>query len=399
MGQEFLSHRVQEMEESATIAMSQKCRELIAEGKDIINLSIGEPDFNTPDPVKIAAKKAIDENFSKYPPVAGMLDLKQAICNKFKRDNDINYAPNEICVSTGAKQVIANVILALINEGDEVILPAPYWVSYSSQIKFAGGVPVEVKSGIENDFKITPEQLSKAITNKTKLIIYSSPCNPSGSVYSSAELKSLAEEIAKHNGIFVLADEIYEYINFTTENTSIASFDFIKDRTITVNGVAKGFAMTGWRIGYMGGPEWLVQACTKIQGQFTSGANSIAQKATIEALRLGTSLTTEMKTSFLRRRNLVIKGLSGIPGIIINQPQGAFYAFPDASNFIGKKYKNYTITNTDELCLFILNEGLVACVGGAAFGAPECIRLSYASADDLLVEALARLKKCLGLLK
>lgn len=398
MSEKYLSHRVLTMEESATIAMSQKSRELKAEGKDIISLSIGEPDFNTPDIIKEAAKKAIDDNYSKYPPVAGYPELKKAICDKFKRENNISYKPSEISVSTGAKQAIANVILALVNEGDEVIIPAPYWVSYASQIKFAGGIPVEVKSAIENDFKITPEQLKKAITKKTKLVIYSSPCNPSGSVYSGKELESLAKIVADHEGIFILADEIYEYINFTEENTSIASFDFIKDRVITVNGVAKGFAMTGWRLGYMGGPEWIINACNKIQGQFTSGANSIAQMATITALENGKSLTTEMKASFLRRKNLVIKLLNEIPGLKLNNPKGAFYVFPDMSYYIGKSYKNHLINNTDELCLFLLNEGMVACVGGSSFGAPECIRISYASSDDTLIEAIKRIKSTLALL-
>ncbi|MCX6182148.1 MAG: pyridoxal phosphate-dependent aminotransferase [Bacteroidetes bacterium] len=391
-----ISQRVQSLVESATIAMTAKSRELKAQGLDIISLSIGEPDFNTPDHVKNAAKKAIDDNFSKYPPVAGYPDLQQAIANKFKRENNIEYAPNQIVVSTGAKQSIANVILAIIDPGDEVILPAPYWVSYADLVKLAGGVPVEVKAGVENDFKITAKQLADAITKKTRLIVYSSPCNPSGSVYSAAELEGLAKEVIKHEELYVLADEIYEYINFTSERTaSMASFDFVKDRVITVNGVAKGFAMTGWRIGYMGAPLWLAKACDKLQGQITSGANTIAQKATVAAVNEGINLTHEMKAAFLRRRDLVLGKLKEIPGLKTNVPQGAFYIFPDVSYYLGKKFKDKVIKTGDDLAMFLLDEALVACVGGDSFGSPECIRISYATSDDVLVEAISRIKKAL----
>ncbi len=399
MSAEHLSNRVKSMAVSATIAMSQKSRELKASGKDVISLSLGEPDFNTPDIIKNAAKKAIDENYSKYPPISGYQELKEAICEKFKRENNISYLPSEILVSTGAKQSIANVILALVNEGDEVILPAPYWVSYLELIKLAGGIPVEIHSDVSSDFKITAEQLEKAITPKTKLIIYSSPCNPSGSVFSKNELTALAKVIEKHEGVYVLADEIYEYINFTDESFSLASIDFIKNRVITVNGVAKGFAMTGWRIGYMGGPEWIIKASDKIQGQFTSAANSIAQRATITAVQNGKSLTLEMKKAFLRRRDLLFAKLSEIPGLKINQPKGAFYFFPDVSAYFGTSYEGKKINNANDFCLFLLNKGLVACVAGDAFGAPNCIRISYASSDEILIEAAKRIKDTLALLK
>ena len=392
----ILSDRINNLSTSQTLAMAALARELKAQGKDIISLSLGEPDFNTPDLVKNAAKKAIDDNFSKYPPVAGYADLLQAISNKFKRENNIEYAPNQIVVSTGAKQSIANVILSIIDPGDEVILPAPYWVSYADLVKLAGGIPVEVKAGVENDFKITPKQLSAAITPKTRLIVYSSPCNPSGSVYSSAELEALAREIIKHDELYVLADEIYEYINFTNERTaSIASFDFIKERVVTINGVAKGFAMTGWRIGYMGAPLWLAKACDKLQGQITSGANTIAQKATIAAVNEGINLTHEMKTAFLRRRDLVLSKLKEVPGLKTNVPDGAFYIFPDVSHYLGKKYKDKVLKSGDDLAMYLLDEALVACVGGDSFGSPECIRLSYATSDDVLVEAISRIKKAL----
>ena len=398
MSAEHLSNRVKLMAVSATIAMSQASRDLKNSGKDVISLSIGEPDFNTPDLIKEAAKKAIDENYSKYPPISGYQDLKEAICKKFKRENNIDYSPSQILVSTGAKQSIANVILALVNEGDEVILPAPYWVSYLELIKLAGGIPIEVNSTLESDFKITAKELEAAISSKTKLIIYSSPCNPTGSVFSKQELSELAMVVKKHEGVYVLADEIYEYINFTDESFSIAALDFIKDRIITVNGVAKGFAMTGWRIGYMGGPEWIVKACDKIQGQFTSAANSIAQRATITAVKNGKNLTTEMKSAFLRRRNFLFDLLSQIPGLKVNKPKGAFYFFPDVSDYFGTTYKEYKINNANDLCLFLLHEGLVACVAGDAFGAKNCIRISYASSDEILVEAASRIKNTLLLL-
>ena len=383
-----VSQRVQDLIESATIAMTAKSRELKAQGLDVISLSIGEPDFNTPDIVKEAAKTAIDKNFSKYPPVPGYPELQQAIANKLKRENNVEYKPNQVVVSTGAKHSIANVMLACINPGDEVILPAPYWVSYADLVKLAGGVVVEVKATIENDFKITPAELAAAITPKTRLVVYSSPCNPSGSVYSKAELEALAREIVKHDELYVLADEIYEYINFTGEPTAS-----------TVNGVAKGAAMTGWRIGYLAGPEWIAKACTKLQGQITSGACTIAQQATITAVNEGVNLTGEMKTAFLRRRDLVLGLLKEIPGLKTNTPAGAFYIFPDASYYLGTTFNGKAIKTGDDLANFLLEDALVACVGGDSFGSPECIRISYATSDDVLVKAIGRIKASLAKLK
>ncbi|MFT6746593.1 MAG: aspartate aminotransferase [Glaciecola sp.] len=391
-----LSQRVQDMTESATIAMSQKSRKMVEQGLDVISLSIGQPDFNTPDAVKNAAKKAIDKNYSKYTPVGGYLALREAISNKLKRENNLIYTPDQISVSTGAKQAIINVILALVNPGDEVILPAPFWVSYMEQIKFAGGIPIIVPTQIENDFKITKDELVNAITKKSKLIIYSSPCNPSGSVYSKEELSNIADVVSQHKELFVLSDEIYEYINFTEENVSIGAFPQVKNQVITINGVAKGFAMTGWRIGYAAGPEWLIKACNKIQGQFTSGANSIAQRACITAMNEGIKLSTDMKASFLNRRDLMYNLLQEIPGLKVNKPKGAFYLFPDVSSYFGKSTDGNTINNADELCDFLLNDALVALVSGTAFGAPKCVRISYASADDLLIKAGDRIKKSLA---
>ncbi len=398
MSQEHLSDRIKSMTESATIAMSQLSREMKAQGIDVISLSIGEPDFNTPDEVKQAAKDAIDQNFSKYPPIAGFEDLKQAICDKFKTENNIDYSPSQIIVSTGAKQSIANVILALVNEGDEVLLPAPYWVSYIELIKLAGGIPVEIPSSVENDYKVSAQDIAKAITPKSKLIIYSSPCNPSGSVFTAQELREIADVVLQKEDLYILADEIYEYINFTNDSVSIASFPDVYDRVATVNGVAKGFAMTGWRLGYMGGPAWLVKACNKIQGQITSGTNTIAQKATIEALKMGRSSTLYMKEAFLRRRNLMLDAFKNIPLAKVNVPKGAFYLFPDMSAYFGKKYQDYTINNANDLCLFLLHEAKVALVAGDSFGAPNCIRISYASADERLIEAMQRIESALKLL-
>ena len=360
MANSNLSTRILNMETSATIAMSAKSRALKAEGLDVISLSLGEPDFNTPEVIKTAAKEAIDQNFSKYPPIAGYVDLKETIAEKFKRENNLPYKPNEIVVSTGAKQSLANVILSLINPGDEVLLPAPFWVSYVEQVKLAGGIPIEISTTIETDFKLTPDQLENAITPKTKLIIYSSPCNPSGSVYSRDELTALSKVILKHENLFVLADEIYEYINFTGEShTSMASIsNEIWERTITVNGIAKGFAMTGYRIGYIGAPQWICDACTKIQGQFTSGANSIAQRATIEALKQGKDLILPMVEEYKQRRDLVYKELQNIPNIKTNLPEAAFYFFPDVSSYFGKSFKGEKISNAKELCFFVLNEEL-----------------------------------------
>ncbi len=400
MNKQFLSDRVKNMASSATIEMSSKSRKLKEEGLDIINLSLGEPDFHTPDVVKQAAIDAIHNNYSKYTPIAGFDQLKQAISNKFKRENNINYKKNEIVVSTGAKQSLANVILALINEGDEVLLPSPYWVSYAEQIKLAGGIPREIQTYIDTDFKLTPKQLQEAITSKTKMIIYSSPCNPSGSLYSREELDELAEIILRKEGLFVLADEIYEYINFTGKpHASMASNSKIWERVITVNGVAKGFAMTGWRVGYIGAPEWICNACTKIQGQFTSCANAIAQQATITALDYGIELTKDMRTAFESRRNLVFNLLKEIPDIKVTQPQGAFYFFPDVSAYFGKSFGDQVITNAKDLCMFILNKGLVATVPGEAFGDSNCIRISYATSEDLLSDAIKRITKVLKLLK
>lgn len=398
MSKAQLSTRVSSMKESATIAMSQRSREMKAQGLDIINLSIGEPDFFTHDIVKEAAKEAIDGNYSKYTPVPGYLELRETICEKFETENNLTFTPNQVTVSTGAKQCIANVILALINSGDEVVLPAPYWVSYTSQVQFAGGKTIEINTSPKNNFKITAEQLESAISEKTKLIIYSSPCNPSGAVYSENELKDLAKVISNHPNLIILSDEIYEYINFTDNKTSLGSIESIKNQVVTVNGLAKGHAMTGWRIGFMGGPIWLIQACNKIQGQFTSGTNSIAQRAAITALKNGKELSIKMKKSFQERRDYVYKHLKEMEGVNIELPDGAFYMFPDVSYYIGKQYENYKINNTNDLCLFLLEEGLVACVGGESFGSPDCIRLSYASSKEILAEALKRIKNTLKLL-
>lgn len=401
MGNQFLSERILNMETSATIAMNAKSRSLKEQGLNVISLSLGEPDFNTPDLIKNAAVQAIHDNYSKYPPIAGFQELKKAISDKFKKENNLNYSQDEIVVSTGAKQSLANVILSLINPGDEVLLPAPYWVSYVEQVKLAGGVPVALNTTIESNFKITPKQLEKAINDKTKLIIYSSPCNPSGSLYSKQELELISEVILKKEGLFVLADEIYEYINFTKKpHYSIASLNSkIWERTITVNGIAKGFAMTGYRIGYIGAPKWICNACSKIQGQFTSGANSIAQRATITALENGKNIVTYMIEAFEKRRDLVYELIRDIDGLKVNVPEGAFYFFPDVSYFFGKSYKGKVIKNATDLCLFILNEKLLAIVPGQAFGSPNSIRISYATSEDILVEAMQRLKDALSLLR
>ena len=387
-----LSDRINNLSTSQTLAMAALARELKLQGKDIISLSLGEPDFNTPDFIKTAAKIAIDENYSQYTPVDGYLELKNAISKKFKRDNNLDYKPSQIVVSTGAKQALFNIAQVLLNPGDECILPAPFWVSYSEIVKMADGIPVEVPTTIESNFKITPEQLEAAITPKTKMIWYSSPCNPSGSVYNRAELTALAKVIIKHPNIFVVSDEIYEHINFTNNFCSIASIPGMYDRTITVNGVSKAFAMTGWRIGYMGAPEFIAKACTKMQGQITSGANSIAQRATIAAVEANPESVKFMVTEFHKRRDLVVKLLSEVKGIIINNPDGAFYVFPDISYFFGKTLKGTTINNADDFSMFLLSEANVATVTGDAFGNPNCIRLSYATSEDLLTEAIKRIK-------
>ncbi len=400
MTNQYLSERILKMETSATIAMSAKSRELKSKGFDVISLSLGEPDFNTPEIIKESAIQAIRDNYSKYPPIAGYEDLKKAITDKFKRENNIVYQSNEVVVSTGAKQSLANVILSLINPGDEVLLPAPYWVSYVEQIKLAGGIPVELQTTIETDFKITPDQLKKAVNEKTKMIVYSSPCNPSGSVYSKEELEALSQVILSKDGLFVLADEIYEYINFTGKpHSSIASISpEIWERTITVNGIAKGFAMTGYRIGYIGAPKWICNACSKIQGQFTSGANSIAQRATITALENGKDLVQYMINAFKSRRDLVYNLLTEIPNIKVNLPEAAFYFFPDVRSYFGKSYKDQTINNAQDLCMHILNTTYLAVVPGEAFGSPNCIRIAYATSEEELTEAIYRLKTALNMI-
>ena len=391
-----LSDRINKISTSQTLAMAALARELKAQGKDIISLSLGEPDFNTPDFIKEAAKKAIDENYSTYSPVDGYMDLKQAICKKFKRDNDLDYTPANVVVSTGAKQSLYNIAQVMINEGDEVILPAPYWVSYYEIVKMAGGIPVEVPTSVETDFKITPEQLQAAITPKTKMIWYSSPCNPSGSVFNREELTALSKVIlSQEQEIFVVSDEIYEHINFSGTFCSIASIPGMFDRTITVNGVAKAFAMTGWRIGYIGAPEFIAKACTKMQGQVTSGANSIAQRATIAAVEADPSVLNEMVSAFKSRRDLVVKLIQDIPGLKLNVPEGAFYVFPDVSSYFGKTLNGTEIKDATDFAMYLLAEANVASVTGEAFGNPNCLRLSYATSEDQLTEAFTRIKKAL----
>jgi len=388
-----LSDRVQNMSTSATLAMAAKARELRNEGKDIIGLSLGEPDFNIPDFIKEAAKQAIDENYSSYTPVDGYADLKTAISNKFKRDNDLDYGLNQIVVSTGAKQSLFNVAMVVLNPGDEVILPAPYWVSYSDIVKLAEGIPVEVLTQIDTDFKMTPEQLEAAITPKTKMLWFSSPCNPSGSVYSKEELEGLAEVLKKYPDIYVVSDEIY--INFAGGHVSIAGIDGMYDRTVTVNGVSKAFAMTGWRIGYIGAPEWIAKGCTKLQGQVTSGANAIAQRAVITALEAPVSKIQFMIDKFHERRDLVLGLLGEIEGFNLNVPEGAFYVFPDISAFFGKTLNGVTINNASDFSLYLLEHANVATVTGEAFGNPNCIRISYAASEKELKEAIARIKEVL----
>lgn len=392
----LLSDRINNLSTSQTLAMAALARELKAQGKDIISLSLGEPDFNTPDFVKAAAKKAIDENYSTYSPVEGYLELKEAICRKFKRDNNLDYKPNNIVVSTGAKQSLYNIAQVMLNDGDEVILPAPYWVSYYEIIKMAGGIPIEVPTSVESDFKITPDQLEKAITPKTRMIWYSSPCNPSGSVYNRAELTALAKIIEKHPNIFIVSDEIYEHINFSGTFCSIASIPGMFERTITVNGVAKAFAMTGWRIGYIGAPEFIAKACTKMQGQVTSGANSIAQRATITAVDADPSVLNEMVAAFKSRRDLVVGLVKEIPGFKLNVPEGAFYVFPDISYYFGKTLRGQLIKNADDFSMYLLAEANVATVTGDAFGNPNCIRFSYATSEALLAEAMKRIKEAVA---
>ena len=389
---QHLSDRINNMSTSATLAMAAKARELRNEGKDIIGLSLGEPDFNIPEFIKDAAKIAIDENYSSYSPVDGYADLKQAISDKFKRDNKLDYALDQIVVSTGAKQSLANVAMVMLNKGDEVILPAPFWVSYSDIVKLAEGVPVQVATSIETDFKMTPQQLEAAITPRTKMLWFSSPCNPSGSVYSLKELKGLAEVLKNHPDIFVVSDEIYEHINFLGKHASIASIEGMYDRTITVNGVSKAFAMTGWRIGYIGAASWIAKACTKFQGQITSGANAIGQRATIEALKAPVSKISYMIEEFHKRRDLILKLLGEIEGFKLNVPEGAFYVFPDISSFFGKTLNGVKIGNASDFAMYLLEYANVATVTGEAFGNPDCIRISYAASEEEIIEAIKRIK-------
>lgn len=392
-----LSNRVNAISESQTIAMARKSRELKAQGVDIISLSLGEPDFATPQIIKDEAKKAIDNNFSYYTHVSGYLELREAICKKFKRDNGLDYSPDEIVVSTGAKQSIANAVLSLVNPGDEVIIPAPFWVSYLEILKLAEGTPVIVDTTIESDFKISAQQLEKAITPKTKLLMLSTPCNPTGSVYSKEELKAVAEVIAKHKELYILSDEIYEHINFVGGHQSFAQFDFIKERVITINGVSKGFAMTGWRGGIMAAPKWIAQACDKMQGQFTSATSSITQKAMHKAMELDyETYIKPMRDAFLKRRDLVLALMKEIPGLKTNTPQGAFYVYPEVSYYFGKKYNNHVINNATDLTFYLLDEGHLALVPGAAFGEDNYIRFSYATSEENLIEALKRMKEALA---
>lgn len=388
-----VSGRLNRLAESATLAMARMSRELQAKGVNIIALSLGEPDFDTPEFIKEAAKKAIDDNFSHYTPVPGLPELRSSISAKFKRDNHLEYTPDQIVVSTGAKQSLANVCLSLLDPEDEVLLPCPYWVSYAEIIKLAEGVPVEIKSTIDSDFKITPSQLEASITSRTKMIMFSSPCNPSGTVYTQSELEAIAKMLDKYPNIYIVSDEIYEHINFTDKHYSIGTIPSMKDRTVTVNGVSKGFAMTGWRVGFIGAPLWIAKACNKIQGQVTSATCAIAQKATERAmLAEPRSTTKEMKETFLKRRNMLVSLLKDIPGIKCNIPQGAFYVFPDISSYFGKSYANEVINNANDFCMYLLNFAHVACVSGDAFGNPECIRISYAASDKKLTDAVSRIK-------
>ncbi|WP_299119691.1 pyridoxal phosphate-dependent aminotransferase [uncultured Winogradskyella sp.] len=391
-----LSDRINNLSTSATLAMAAKARELRAEGKDIIGLSLGEPDFNTPEFIKKAAIEAVNQDYNSYTPVDGYVELKEAIITKFKRDNNLNYTLPQIVVSTGAKQALYNIASVMLNKGDEVILPCPYWVSYSDIVKLNDGVSVEVKTSIDNDFKMTAAQLEAAITPKTKMIWYSSPCNPSGSVYSKDELRALADVLQKHPNIYVVSDEIYEHINFVGGHYSMAQFDDMYNRTITVNGVSKAFAMTGWRIGYIGAPDWIARACNKIQGQITSGANCIAQRAVITALEAPASSVQYMVDEFKVRRKLILDLLSEIDGFKSNEPEGAFYVFPDVSAYFGKTIKGKTINNATDMSLFLLEEALVATVTGEAFGNPNCIRISYAASQENIKEAIKRIKTALS---
>lgn len=397
MGQ--LSDRLNRLAPSATLAMSQKSNEMKAQGIDVINMSVGEPDFNTPDQIKTAAKKAIDENYSKYSPVPGYADLRKAVAAKLKNENGLDYTINEILVSNGAKQSVCNTLMALVNDGDEVIIPAPYWVSYPQMVKLAGGNPVFVNAGFEQDFKMTPEQLEAAITPKTKMLILCSPSNPTGSVYSEEELAGLAEVIKKHEGMYVLADEIYEHISYIGKHASIAKIEGMKERSIIVNGVSKAYAMTGWRIGYIAAPEWIVKGCNKLQGQYTSGPCSVSQKAAEAAYTLEQGCVEDMRKAFERRRDLIVELAKDIPGLEVNVPEGAFYLFPKCSSFFGKNNGEKTINSSTDFALYLLEKAHVATVGGDAFGDPECFRMSYATSDENIKEAMHRIKENLAKLK
>ena len=394
-----LSDRLQRLAPSATLAMSQKSSEMKAQGIDVINMSVGEPDFNTPDHIKEAAKKAVDDNYSRYSPVPGYADLRVAIANKLKQENGLDYSTAEILVSNGAKQSVCNTVMALVNSGDEVIIPAPYWVSYPQMVKLAGGNPVIVEAGFDQNFKMTPQQLEDAITPKTKMIILCSPSNPTGSVYSKEELKGLAEVILRHDDLFVLADEIYEHINYVGKHESIAQFPGMKERAIIVNGVSKAYAMTGWRIGYIAAPEWIVKGCNKLQGQYTSGPCSVSQKAAEFAYTASQECVEQMRVAFERRRDLIVQLAKEIPGLEVNVPEGAFYLFPKCSSFFGKSDGTTTINNSTDLALYLLEKGHVATVGGDAFGDAECFRMSYATSDDNIREAMRRIKEALAALK
>ncbi len=394
-----LSNRLNRLSPSATLAMSQKSGELKAQGIDIINMSVGEPDFNTPDHIKEAAIKAVEDNWSRYSPVAGYPALREAIVAKLKNENGLDYTAAQISCSNGAKQSVCNTVMALVNNGDEVIIPAPYWVSYPEMVKLAGGTPVIVAAGIEQDFKITPEQLEAAITPHTRAIILCSPSNPTGSVYSKAELQGLAEVLARHEQVYVIADEIYEHINYVGHHESIAQFDSIRDRVVIINGVSKAYAMTGWRIGFIAGPEWIVKGCNKLQGQYTSGPCSVSQKAAEAAYTGSQACVEEMRLAFERRRDLIVRLAKDIPGLEVNEPHGAFYLFPKCSAYFGKRYGDRVINNSMDLAMYLLEVGHVATVGGDAFGSPECFRMSYATSDENITEALRRIKEALAQLK
>ncbi|MBR5440123.1 MAG: pyridoxal phosphate-dependent aminotransferase [Prevotella sp.] len=397
---ERLSNRLNRLAPSATLAMSQKSAEMKAQGIDVINMSVGEPDFNTPDHIKEAAKKAVDDNWSRYSPVPGYADLREAIVAKLKNENGLDYTTDEIIVSNGAKQSVCNAVMALVDDGEEVIIPTPYWVSYPQMVLLAGGEPVFVNAGFEQNFKMTAEQLEAAITPKTRLLILCSPSNPTGSVYSKEELKSLADVILKHDDLYVLADEIYEHINYIGHHESIAQFPGMKERTIIINGISKAYAMTGWRIGYMAAPKWIVKGCNKLQGQYTSGPCSVSQKAALAAYVESQSCIEQMCVAFERRRDLIVELASEIPGLEVNKPEGAFYLFPKCSSFFGKQTESgKTIATSSDLAMYLLEEAQVATVGGDAFGDPDCFRMSYATSDDNIREAIRRIKEALKRLK